>query len=84
VEQEWFKVKGLRLNQIQLGKDAELIRKIEGDLQELEEMVYCLEMLVDSGIIKIEQMAELMKEADELIVILVSSAKTIEIRKNRQ
>lgn len=58
MEQEWFKVRGLRLNQIQLGKDAELIRKIEGDLQELEEVVYCLEMPVDSGIIKLEQMGE--------------------------
>ena len=64
--------------------DAKLIRKIEGGLEELEETVYWLEMLVDSGIIKIEQMAELIKEADELIAVLVSSAKTIEIRKNRQ
>jgi len=64
--------------------DAELISTIEGGLQELEETIYWLEMLVDSGIIKVEQMAELMKEADELIAILISSAKTIKIRKNRQ
>ena len=43
-----------------------------------------MEMLVDSGIIKVEQMAELMKDADELIAILVSSAKTVKIRKNRK
>jgi four helix bundle protein len=59
--------------------DAELVSKIEGGLPELEETVYWLELLVDSGIVK----AELMKEADELISILVSSAKTIKIRKNR-
>jgi hypothetical protein len=41
-------------------------------------------MLVDFGIIKVEQMAELRKEGDELIAILVSSAKTIEIRKNKE
>jgi len=60
--------------------DAELISKIDGGLQELEETVYWLELLVDSGIVK----AELMKEADELISILVSSAKTIKIQKNRK
>lgn len=43
-----------------------------------------MEILVDSGIIKVEQMAELMNEADELITLLVSGAKTIKIRKNRK
>ena len=53
-------------------------------LQELEETVYWLELPVDSGIIKKEQMAVLMKEADELIASLVSIAKTVKIRKNRK
>jgi len=64
--------------------DAELISKIVGGLQELEETVFWLELPVDSDIIKAEQMAELMKEADELIAILVSIAKTVKIRKNRK
>ena len=64
--------------------DVELISKIEGGLQDLEETVYRLELLVDSGIIKTEQMAELMKEADGLIAILVSRVKTIKIRKKRK
>jgi four helix bundle protein len=64
--------------------DAELFSKIEGGLQELEETVYWLELPVDSGIIKIENMAELLKEAEELISNLVSSLKTIKIQKNRQ
>ena len=64
--------------------DVEPVSKIEGGLQELEETVYWLEMVVDSGIMKVEQIAELMKEAHELIAILVSSEKTIKIRKNRQ
>ncbi len=34
--------------------DVELISKIEGGLEELEETVYWLELLIDSGIIKIE------------------------------
>ena len=58
--------------------DAELVSKIEGGFEALEEVVYWLEILVDSGITKIEQVAELMKEAEELIAILISRAKTIE------
>jgi len=42
-----------------------------------------LEILVDSGIIKAEHMVELMKEADELIAVLISSEKRGNIRKNR-
>lgn len=63
--------------------DAELISKIEGGLQELEATVYWLELLVDSGIAKAERMAELLKEADELIAILVTSARTVKTRKEK-
>ncbi len=63
--------------------DAELISKIEGGLQELEETVYWLELLVDSGIAEAERMAELLKEADELIAILVTSARTVKTRKEK-
>ena len=49
--------------------DAELISKIEGGLQELEETVYWLELL---------------KEADELIAVLVTSARTVKTRKKKQ
>ncbi len=61
--------------------DAEMISKTEGALQELEESVYWLELLVDSGLVKSESLADLMKEADELTAILVSSAKTLKARK---
>ena len=61
--------------------DAEFISKIEGGLQELEESVYWMELLVESGIIKTERLEELMKEADELTAILVTSVKTMKQRK---
>lgn len=64
--------------------DAELISKIEVSLQELEETVYWLELLVDSGMVKTERMAELLKEADKLIAILVTSARTVKTRKKKQ
>ena len=57
--------------------NAELISKIEGGLQELEETVYWLELLVDAGIVKADRMKELLEEANELIAILVTSAKTL-------
>ena len=64
--------------------NAELISKIEGGLQELEETVYWLELLVDSGIVKADRMKELLEEANELIAILVTSAKTLKNRRKKR
>ncbi|MCD6293928.1 MAG: four helix bundle protein [Deltaproteobacteria bacterium] len=61
--------------------DAEFISKIEGGLQELEESIYWMELLVESGIIKTERLNELMKEADELTAILVTCVKNTKQRK---
>ena len=61
--------------------DAELISKIEGGLQELEETMYWLELLGESGIVKVDRLEELLKEAEELTAILVTSAKTLKRRK---
>jgi four helix bundle protein len=63
--------------------DAEMISKTEGALQELEETMYWLELLADSGIVKAELLGDLMKEADELTAILVASVKTIKARRTR-
>lgn len=63
--------------------DAELISKIEGGLQELEETVYWPELPMDAGIVKAERMMGLLEEADELIAILVTSAKTVKQRRDR-
>jgi len=60
--------------------NAEMISKTEGGLQELEETRYWLELLSDSGIVKAERLSDLMKEADELTAILVTSVKTIKAR----
>jgi len=61
--------------------DAEFISKVEGGLQELEESVYWMELLVESGIIKSERLEELMKETNELTAILVTCAKNTKQRK---
>jgi four helix bundle protein len=49
---------------------------MEGGLQELEETCYWLELLVEGGIIPEARLADLRKEADELIAMIVSSVKT--------
>ncbi|HEX6183739.1 MAG TPA: four helix bundle protein [Pyrinomonadaceae bacterium] len=55
---------------------AEFISKIEGGLQELEETGYWLELIADAGILPQSRLTELLKETQELIAILVASAKT--------
>ena len=55
---------------------AEFISKVEGGLQELEEPVYWLELLAEGEIVPGPRLAGLLAEANELMAILVASAKT--------
>ena len=55
---------------------AEFISKIEAGLQELEETVYWLELLVEGGFVDERRLSELLREAEQLTAIFVSSAKT--------
>ena len=52
-----------------------MISKTELAIQELDESLYWLELLGESGIVKVEKLAGLITEMDELIAILVSSVK---------
>jgi four helix bundle protein len=61
--------------------DAEIISKLEGALQELDETVYWLELVVESGIVPARRLQPLMSEANEIIAIIVSSVKTIKSRR---
>ena len=56
---------------------AELVSKIEGGLQELEETVYWLELLIGAGIVAKDRLEGLLVEADELTAIMVTIAKNI-------
>jgi len=60
---------------------AEFVSKIESGMQELEETAYWLELLSDAAIIPKSRLAGLQTEADELMAILVFSAKTAKRRK---
>jgi four helix bundle protein len=61
--------------------NAEFISKIEGGLQELEETVYWLELLTESGIMQAGQLKNLLQEADELTAILVTCVKNRKTQK---
>jgi len=55
---------------------ADFIAKMGIVEEELDESIYWLELLVDSGIMSSERAALLAKEADELLAISVSSIRT--------
>jgi four helix bundle protein len=55
---------------------AEFISKITIVEEEADESVYWLELFVESGLMKLERLAPLIKEARELTAIFTSSGKT--------
>lgn len=61
---------------------ADFIAKMGIVEEETDESIYWMELLVESGIISTKDTEALMKEADELLAITVSSIKTA--RKNRK
>ena len=63
--------------------NAEFVSKLEGGLQELEESVYWMELIVESGVFSEERMKEMMKEADELTAILTTCVNNVKKRMNR-
>jgi len=63
--------------------NAEFISKIEGGMQELEESAYWLELLADAQIFPQEKLSPLMKEADELMAILVTCVKKTKDEKTK-
>jgi len=61
---------------------ADFIAKMGIVEEEIDESIYWMELLVESGIINTKNTQDLMKEANELLAITVSSIKTA--RKNRK
>jgi four helix bundle protein len=55
---------------------ADFISKMGIVEEELDESLYWLELLVDSGIVSSDRVALLLREADELLAITVSSIRT--------
>jgi four helix bundle protein len=55
---------------------ADFISKMGTVEEETDEVIYWLELLIESGIVKSNKVEFLMKEANELLAITVSSIKT--------
>lgn len=60
--------------------NAEFVSKFEGGMQELEETLYWLELLEESGTGVGDRVSILQKEANELMAIMVTSVKTAKAR----
>ena len=61
--------------------DADFISKLEGALQELDETIYWLELLSESGIVKAERLKPLLDECEELTAMFVTMVKNVKNRK---
>jgi four helix bundle protein len=55
---------------------ADFINKLRVVEEECDESLFWMELLVDNGLVKGTRLRDLMKEGDEILAIVVSSAKT--------
>jgi len=60
---------------------ADFIAKMGTVEEEIDETIYWLELLIEIGLLKAEEAEAILKEADELLAIVVASIKTA--RKNK-
>jgi len=56
--------------------NPDFIHKLRIVEEECDESLFWMELLVDNNLVKASRLQSLMKEADELLAIVVSSAKT--------
>jgi four helix bundle protein len=61
---------------------AEFISKVEGGLQELEESSYWMELLIESGLVAEERLADLLDESRQLIAIFVTCVKNAKAKQS--
>ena len=55
---------------------ADFINKLRIVEEECDESLFWMEMLVENNFVKVSLLRDLMKEADEILAIIVASAKT--------
>ena len=68
-----------------LGKsDRDFLNKLKMVEEELDETLYWLELLVESGLVKASLLEDLIKENEELFKIIVSSINTVKKRMNQK
>ena len=57
--------------------NSDFINKLRIVEEECDESMYWMELLVDNNFVKAPRLSGLMNEADEIMAIIVSSAKTV-------
>ena len=63
---------------------ADFIAKLGIVEEESDESLYWIEMLIETGQIKAVLVSDLMKEGEEILAIVVASAKTARVKNNPQ
>ncbi len=63
---------------------ADFINKLAIVEEEADESGFWLEMLEDSAIVAPNELADLRREADEIVRIVVAASKTAKLRRNQQ
>jgi four helix bundle protein len=66
---------------VQEHREGQIIDKMGIVEEEIDETIYWLELLIEVGILKAEEAEAVLKEANELLAIVVASIKTA--RKNK-
>ncbi len=56
---------------------ADFLNKLKICEEECDESLFWMELLTDNGLVKPKRLESLMREADELLSIIVASAKTV-------
>ena len=63
--------------------EADMIAKLGTVEEEADETLYWLELIVEAGLMPENRLADLTKEADEILAMTVSSIKTIRDKKSK-
>jgi four helix bundle protein len=63
---------------------TDFISKAGISLEEADECLYWMELLREAGVVPVEKMKDLMKEADELVAIFTASIKTARTHLNQK
>ena len=64
--------------------DADFINKLKIVEEETDETIYWIEVMEESGIVKVERTFELKKECNEILSIIVASINTVRNRINKK
>ncbi len=62
---------------------ADMINKLSIVEEEADESMHWLELLIEAGLVKEERLAELKKDFDEIVAMIVASIKTLRSKKSK-